>query len=217
MQRLPCAPSHDPQTSLVGVPRAHSNETINLHKEWVRPGNVVELFHKHSVPEEPDLVAIDIDTADLWVLRALLDDGGFRPLVFAVEYNCVYPLESTVASHWRTPWLWDRMMGASLAALKLVADTYGYALVDVVHCLSVVLVRSDLLQGSRVPPLERWRNSTGVNESSAHFFLHPKVVDRARIADGSIVDVAVWLETGGDEKAAAASAARQVQELNIQL
>lgn len=177
----------------------------------------MELFKKYSVPPEPDLLSTDIDTADIWVLRALLDDGGFRPRVIAVEYNCVYPLESTVANHWRTPWLWDRMMGASLGALKLAADTYGYSLVDVVHCRDLLFVRNDLLQGSRVPPPERWRNSTNVTVGSEFFYLHPKVEDRSRISGGSIVDFAVWLETGGDEKAAAESAARQVAELGIQL
>lgn len=177
----------------------------------------MDLFREYGVPREPDLLSVDIDNADLWVLRALLDDGGWRPRVVSVEYNCVYPLEAPVANHWRTPWLWDRMMGASLSALTLVANTYGYSLVDVVHCLDLVFVRDDLLQGSRVPPPEHWRRHTNVTAPSKFFFLQKRVEDRKRFSEGSLVDVAVWLDTGGDEEEAARSAARLVEELGVQL
>lgn len=120
-----------------------------------------------------------------------------------------------MTNHWQTPWLHDRMMGTSLGAIKMVADAYGYTLVDVVHCLDAILVRNDLLQGSPAQPLETWRENTGVTTHSEHFYLHPRVADRSRISDGSIVDYAVWVETNGDEKAAAASAAKQVEDLRV--
>lgn len=50
----------------------HENHSINLHKHFVRPDNIVEIFDQHGVPEEPDYVSIDIDSLDVWVARSLL-------------------------------------------------------------------------------------------------------------------------------------------------
>jgi len=88
----------------------HDNPSINLHKEYMRADNIVELFQKYEVPF-PHLdqltgtckanqamwlyqnlhshhrpFAVDIDMNTPWVLRAILA-GGYRPRSVTVEYN----------------------------------------------------------------------------------------------------------------------------------
>jgi hypothetical protein len=87
----------------------NKNETINLHKEFICPDTIVGIFDKFKVPLEADYVrlvqlvtrafsmsfwhrgpiksvrcactrSVDIDSYDLWVLRALLK-SGYRPRV----------------------------------------------------------------------------------------------------------------------------------------
>jgi hypothetical protein len=42
----------------------------------------------------------------------------------------------------------------------MVGEEFGYSLVDVVPYLDAIFVRSDLLNGSLVPPFETWRRYT---------------------------------------------------------
>ena len=50
----------------------------------VEPDTVEALFAGAGVPEEPDVVSIDVDGNDYWIWRAL---ERFRPRVVIVEYN----------------------------------------------------------------------------------------------------------------------------------
>lgn len=52
--------------------KSYENLEINLHKEFITPENIVSLLEKYSVPHEPDYFSIDIDSQDLWVLRAMV-------------------------------------------------------------------------------------------------------------------------------------------------
>ena len=56
----------------------------------------MRLFRQHGVSIEVDYVSIDIDSFDLWVLRALLA-SEFRPRVLTVEYNSNFPYGSWLA------------------------------------------------------------------------------------------------------------------------
>ena len=79
-------------------------------------------------------VSIDLDSADLWVLRALLF-SEFRPRVVGVEYNSNYPPGYTIAfpnppweppSHERSArWGGGCYFGSGAAAIELVAREAG--------------------------------------------------------------------------------------------
>jgi hypothetical protein len=158
----------------------HSNASINLHAEWITPENIVSLFEKYSVPREVDYVSIDMDSCDLWVFRAILASGRYRPRVVSVEYNSNYALESTLANIGGSyAWRLDRIQGSSLLPLRMVGEEFGYSLVDVVPYLDAIFVRSDILNGSLVPPFETWRRYTrrvhhgggGINESDVRSYV----------------------------------------------
>ena len=71
-----------------------SNPRIGLHQHFVSSANIVALFGEYDVPLYPDYVSIDIDTADLWIFKALAQT--YRPRVVSIEYNSQFPPESTV-------------------------------------------------------------------------------------------------------------------------
>ncbi|GAB3451317.1 hypothetical protein [Actinophytocola sediminis] len=109
----------------------------------VTPDRVGELFALGRVPEEPDVVSIDIDGGDYWVWRALT---GYRPRVVVIEYNAALPpAESLVQPADAGPWSGTEFFGASLGALVALGQTKGYRLV---HCelagVNAFFVRADL-------------------------------------------------------------------------
>jgi len=95
----------------------------------VTADNINELFADHDVPAHPDLVSIDIDSNDYWVLDAL--DEQSTPRVLVVEYNASLgpTTRLTVAYDPALVWEVNDYFGASLAALAAAADRRNLALV----------------------------------------------------------------------------------------
>lgn len=161
------------------------NSAINLHAEWISANTIVSTLKKYNVPQNFDYLSIDIDSADLWVFRAIIS-SSFRPRVVTVEYNSNYPIHSSFTNTGRPDYQWkgDRLFGTSLAALQMVGEEFGYALVDVVTCLDAVFVRKDELRGSSYPSLMSWKD-TAIRR--IHTKMHTSVT-----AKGWVVDYAVW-------------------------
>jgi hypothetical protein len=126
-------------------------KTVNA---LVTPENVEEVFDRASVPEEFDLLSIDIDGQDYWVWEAL---NSYRPRVVVIEYNSGLPASRRLVQPRGNPQLWDGSdyIGASLAALEVLAHQKGYALVHTdLTGLNAFFVRADLTSG-RFPAPER--------------------------------------------------------------
>lgn len=101
---------------------------LTILREFITKDNIEQLFCSAHVPQEPSVISIDIDGNDYWVFEAL---SSFRPMVFVVEYNAMFPPDASwVMSHnplheWRT----DSYQGASLKALTDLAARKGYTLI----------------------------------------------------------------------------------------
>lgn len=108
----------------------------NLHRAKITSRSIVRLFRRHGVPLEVDYVSIDIDSYDLWVLRALLG-SEYRPRVLTVEYNSNFPWDAGQLAFpdpevMRVPvrqqqWGGNCYMGSSAAALHAVAREHRYS------------------------------------------------------------------------------------------
>ena len=114
-------------------------------------------FGVHDITSFP--VSIDIDSYDLWVLRALLG-SEYRPRVLTVEYNSNFPWDAGQLAFpdpevMRVPvrqqqWGGNCYMGSSAAALHAVAREHRYSVVDVEPGLDLFLVRRDVLAGAKL-------------------------------------------------------------------
>ena len=108
----------------------------NIHRVKVTSRSIVRLFRRYDVPLEVDYVSIDIDSFDLWVLRALLG-SEYRPRVLTVEYNSNFPWDAGQLAFpdpevMRVPprmqqWGGNCYMGSSAAALHAVAREHRYS------------------------------------------------------------------------------------------
>jgi hypothetical protein len=120
-----------------------------IRKERVTAENINSLFAKHGVPEEFDLLSIDIDGNDYWVWKAI--DARYRPRVLVMEYNAVVPPTEARTIQYDPNFMWSGTdyFGASLLALDRISKAKGYALV---YCelrgINAFWVRSDLAPGA---------------------------------------------------------------------
>ena len=63
----------------------NSDASINLHAVHITSENIVPTFKTHGVSRGVDYLSVDIDSFDLWVLRAIL--ASYRPRLVTVEYR----------------------------------------------------------------------------------------------------------------------------------
>jgi hypothetical protein len=127
---------------------------VNLAKCKVAPSNIVDLLHAHDVPADFEFLNLDIDSYDLFLMKALLE-GGFRPRLISMEINekIPPPVYFTVCYDETHVWQEDHFFGCSLAAASEVVKPYGYALT----CLeynNAMFVDIDLANAKHIPDQE---------------------------------------------------------------
>lgn len=93
------------------------------------------ILERHGVPLEVDLLSIDIDGNDYYVLRSL---ERLRPRLIICEYNPTLPPHLDLTSPY------PNRIGASVSAIERLGRQKGYGVVAVTTS-NVFLVRSDLL------------------------------------------------------------------------
>jgi hypothetical protein len=104
--------------------------------------NVSDVLRTYGVPEDFDLLSIDIDGNDYWVWKAL----EFRPRVVVIEYNrslgCIE--SKTIAYNPEHMFNADQYYGASAPALMKLGHKLGYKCVAR-HGTNMIFVRKELV------------------------------------------------------------------------
>lgn len=117
---------------------------LRLAETIVTRENIDEIARALRLPEEIDLLSIDIDGNDYWVFKALT---AVRPRVVAIEYNAKFPppMRHVIAYRPDHAWQGTDYYGASLQSLADLAATKGYRLVGCnITGVNAFFVRADL-------------------------------------------------------------------------
>ena len=106
-----------------------AKQRVVVVDEPAEPATVAEMLIGAGTPAKPDLVVLDIDGNDWWVLYALLQTTS--PRVLVVEYNGTYRPGQWWVEPYRKGLAWDQSFrhGASLGAMVRLASVFGLVLV----------------------------------------------------------------------------------------
>jgi len=119
---------------------------------FVTRENVAELFAELGVPDEFDLLSLDIDQNTYYAWEGLTK---YRPRAVVVEYNALLPADVDWKVHYESNRVWNGTsnFGASLKAFELLGRQLGYELVgcDFIG-VNAFFVRSDLVADRFAPP-----------------------------------------------------------------
>jgi hypothetical protein len=99
-----------------------------VRRAQITAENINDVFMDHEVPEDVDIVSIDVDGNDLWIWKAL----QYRPSLVIIEYNPRFkPWRKRTIPYDPNRGAWDRTeyYGASAGALVALGREKGYALV----------------------------------------------------------------------------------------
>ena len=122
---------------------SYEDPEINLRRVMFWPDNILELLTRFGVRREFDLLSIDMDSYDWWMLEKILE-GGYRPRVIVTEYNMMMAINESKTilppednKSWK---MWDgttRYYGSSILAVKYLMKRFNYSLIwcNLVNCI----------------------------------------------------------------------------------
>lgn len=99
---------------------------------FITAENINDLISSNGIRGEIGLLSVDIDGNDYWVWKAI---DVINPLIVVAEYNARFGAEQSVTTPYDPAFVRDQAhhshiyYGASLEALRSLADAKGYALV----------------------------------------------------------------------------------------
>ena len=121
------------------------DERLKILNTFVTGENLEILLNENKIPEEPDLFSLDIDRNTYHVFERV---ASFRPRLFIIEYNGVFPSQSTWEIGCQVDEGWDgtHYFGAALKKFELAASKKDYSLVCCDSTgTNAFFVRNDLL------------------------------------------------------------------------
>lgn len=118
---------------------------LKVQQGFVTAENVEELLQENGVPDELDMLSIDIDGNDYWVWKAI---DRFKPRVVVIEYNAQFRSNVKWVMKYNSSHIWDGTcyFNSSLKSLELLGETKGYCLVGCNFLgVNAFFVRRDLV------------------------------------------------------------------------
>lgn len=125
---------------------------LKLAEALVTRELINDLVRELSLPQEIDLISIDVDSNDYWIFKEL---AATRPRVAAIEYNAKFPppMKRVIPYRQDRAWQGTDYFGCSLQSLTDLAGTKGYTLVGCnITGATAFFVRSDLCADQFVTP-----------------------------------------------------------------
>jgi hypothetical protein len=116
-----------------------------IKEEFITAENICDLFAKYNTPKEFDLLSIDIDGNDIWVLEKLL--GAYSPRVIINEFNGCIPVGVSKAIKYNPSHSWGEndYYGGSFTAFTKLGAKFGYTFVHQVATTNMIFVRQDIV------------------------------------------------------------------------
>lgn len=102
--------------------------SVEVTCSFITVENILSIFEKHGVPQELDLLVIDIDGNDFWIWKKIL--SFYKPKVVIIEYNgkFVPPKEWIMPYAPKHCWDGSAYFGSSLQSLEKLANSENYRL-----------------------------------------------------------------------------------------
>lgn len=149
-------------------------QTIN---KFITRENIVSIFNEMKVPQQFDLLSIDIDGNDYWIWQAL---SQYKPNIVVIEFNAHFPPPQKKVVKYNPNFCWrgNSYFGASLTSLCELAKQLGYLLIGTDHLgVNAFFIRNELI------------SSTGFNELTPEKAYHPLAYGPYPHFEGPFVEV----------------------------
>ena len=138
-------------------PKPNLPINTTMHVECVTKTNVENIFKKYNIPQEFDLLSIDIDGNDYHIREAL---SNYKPRVIVMEYNGNFGSTSEYIMGYDEGYMVsfpNLKFGASLQSLVNQANRLGYDYVySESHGMDAFFIRKDINPFKPLTSEEGW-------------------------------------------------------------
>ncbi len=109
-----------------------SSKKLKFFKNWITLENILPIINKglkHLKVKELDLISVDLDGNDFYIVEKILN-SGFFPKVFILEYNAKFPppVKFKINYDPKHKWKNDDYFGTSLESWNSLLTKHGYRL-----------------------------------------------------------------------------------------
>ena len=129
-----------------------SKKKLSVKHAFVDAENIETILKELGIPQEFDLLSIDIDGNDYWVWKAI---KSYHPRVVVIEYNGLLRPDTKWVMKYNPEHRWNgtSYFGASLKSLEILASEKGYKLVGCNFTgANAFFVGEDLVEGKFLEP-----------------------------------------------------------------
>jgi hypothetical protein len=134
--------------------RRLSDGPLKLIELFVIMENIAPALKASAVPEDLDLLSIDVDQNTYWIWSALVN---IRARVVVVEYNATFPASVDRKAEYNPQAQWDGSFyyGVSLKVFELLGRRLGYSLVGCdLTGTNALFVKQELCKGAFCEPFD---------------------------------------------------------------
>lgn len=133
-----------------------------VFKSFITKENIVNTLRAHNVPTDFDLLSIDLDGNDYWILRHIL--YVYRPRVIVSEFNSEHPLHESKTIEYDPDFCFDGASdyyGYTFAAGQKLAKEFGYTIIYQQSNLNLFYLRNDLVTETPDFEVQQYRHWGG--------------------------------------------------------
>jgi hypothetical protein len=125
------------------------NQEIKKHQ--LIKENVNAILKTYQCPDTFDVLSIDLDGNDFWILDEILTQ--FSPRLIVAEFNACLPKNLSITIKYEPDFVWqkDSYFGFSFAAGKKLAAKNGYTVVYQNDNINMYMIKNEYLKNVTVP------------------------------------------------------------------
>lgn len=133
---------------------SEAGETKEVKKHKLFSGNVIPLLKTYKCPKVFDMLDIDLDGTDYWILKKVLEN--YSPLLILAEFNASIPMgrSVTIPNESEFEWSGDNFFGFSFSAGKKLAEEFGYTIVHQENNMNLFMVKNEYLVNVEIPEVK---------------------------------------------------------------
>ena len=133
---------------------SEAGETKEVKKHKLFSGNVIPLLKTYKCPKVFDMLDIDLDGTDYWILKKVLEN--YSPLLILAEFNASIPMGKaiTIPNEPEFEWSGDNFFGFSFSAGQKLAEEFGYTIVHQENNMNLFMVKNEYLVNVEIPEIK---------------------------------------------------------------
>jgi hypothetical protein len=127
---------------------------VRLAKNVVTPENVCPLIKGLDAPDIIDILSLDIDSYDYYVLESLLNKYEFK--ILCLEINPIFPIEiDFTVKYPASEWLGGNFQGMSLSLVYKILSKFNYYIIHIDRAFVCAIKNNIFLNNFSLIPKEK--------------------------------------------------------------